>query len=51
MTTLSLFKDSGYEGWDAKIIGAMRNWRYKPYKVGTRSVTVCGMVTFVYEIH
>ncbi|HEX5059994.1 MAG TPA: energy transducer TonB [Kofleriaceae bacterium] len=50
-TTLSLFKASGYDGWDAKIIGAMRNWRYKPYKVGTRSVTVCGMVTFVYEIH
>jgi periplasmic protein TonB len=50
VTSLSLYKSSGYAGWDAAIIGAMRNWRYKPHLIDGRAVLVCGMVTFLYEI-
>lgn len=48
--SLAMFKGSGYPGWDAAILRAMRGWRYKPHRVGNRAVPVCGMVTFVYEI-
>jgi TonB family protein len=50
VTSLAMFKGSGYAGWDAAILGAMRNWRYKPHTIGGRAVPVCGVVTFVYEI-
>jgi TonB family protein len=50
-TELTMFKGSGYAGWDAAILRALQNWRYKPHKIGDRAVTVCGMVTFIYEIH
>ncbi len=50
-TQLTIYKGSGYAGWDTAILRALQNWRYKPHKIGDRAVTVCGMVTFIYEIH
>lgn len=50
VTSLAMFKGSGYAGWDAAILRAMRAWRYKPHRIGKRAVPVCGMVTFLYEI-
>ena len=42
---------AGEEAFDAAILRALQNWRYKPHQIGDRAVTVCGMVTFIYEIH
>ncbi len=50
VSSLTFAKRSGYAGWDAEILAAMRAWRYKPHRIGTRAVPVCGMVTFLYEI-
>lgn len=50
VTSLAMYKGSGYAGWDAAIMAAMRNWRYKPHQIDGRAVMVCGMVTFVYSI-
>ena len=51
VSSLSMYAGSGYAGWDAAILGAMRNWRYRAYQIGGKPVPVCGMVTFMYEIH
>lgn len=50
-TSLAMFKGSGYAGWDRAILAAVQKWRYKPHTIAGRAVTVCGMVTFIYEIH
>lgn len=50
ITNLTMYKGSSYAGWDRAILSALQNWRYKPHKIGQRAVTVCGMVTFIYEI-
>jgi TonB family protein len=51
VTSLSMFKGSGYPGWDRAILAAMRDWRYKAHQIDGKPVSVCGMVTFLYEIH
>ncbi len=50
VASLSFVKSSGYAGWDAAIMRAIRDWRYKPHRVGNLPVAVCGMVTFLYAI-
>lgn len=50
VTSLEMFKGSGYAGWDGAILRAMRDWQYKPYRIGNAAVAVCGMVTFLYAI-
>jgi TonB family protein len=50
ITQLTMFKGSGYPGWDRAILAALQKWRYQPHRIGQRAVRVCGMVTFLYEI-
>jgi cysteine-rich repeat protein len=41
---------TGYADYDAKLLAAVRDWRYRPYTLGTgRPVPACSMVTFVYR--
>ncbi|MBA3539329.1 MAG: hypothetical protein H0T79_06845 [Deltaproteobacteria bacterium] len=39
-----------YPEYDAALAGAIRGWRYDPYRVGGHAVAACGVVTFVYTI-
>ena len=50
VTSLEVTRRSGYSDWDAKLLAALRGWRYRPYQIGGRAVPVCGTVTFNYEI-
>jgi TonB family protein len=43
-------KSSGYPAYDQELLGAIRAWVYKPYKIGGVAVPACGAVTFSYEI-
>ena len=42
-------RSTGYADYDRKIIGAIRRWRYAPYKVDDQPVPVCSAVTFIYS--
>ncbi len=46
---VTTMKSSGYPGYDAKIRGKMRQWRYKPFMVNGKAVPVCTSVTFIYR--
>ena len=39
-----------YPDYDARLVSAVRDWRYRPYQVDGQPVAVCGMVTFIYSI-
>ena len=43
-------KSSGYATYDQELVGAIRAWGYKPYKIDGVAVPACGAVTFSYEI-
>ena len=45
--TLSMIKSSGYAKYDAVVETAMRQWKYRPFRVNGRAVPVCTSVTFV----
>lgn len=47
---VKMLKSTGYTGYDQALSQALTGWHYKPYKIGDRAVTVCGIVTFVYQI-
>ena len=50
ISSVSVAVSTKYDAYDAKLVGAAREWRYKPYTVNGTPVPVCGMVTFVYTI-
>jgi protein TonB len=45
---VSIQKASGYPSYDTAIKTAMKQWRYKPFTVGGKAVSICSTVTFVY---
>jgi hypothetical protein len=42
-------RPTGIAGYDARIMTAIRAWRYRPYTVDDQVVPVCAAVTFVYS--
>ncbi|HEY4243981.1 MAG TPA: energy transducer TonB [Kofleriaceae bacterium] len=36
--------------YDATLLSAVRDWRYRPYMLGSQPVPVCSVVTFIYNI-
>ncbi len=50
VTSTTALKASGYDGYDAAIVKAMRDWRYRPYEIDGRKTAVCGVVTFIYSL-
>ncbi len=50
ISSVSVAATTKYEAYDAKLVSAVRSWRYKPYTVNGSPMPVCGMVTFVYTI-
>ncbi|HET6612595.1 MAG TPA: energy transducer TonB [Kofleriaceae bacterium] len=49
VTSLQLLKSSGFPGYDRQIKSAMRQWRYRPFRVNGKAVPVCTPVTFQYR--
>jgi outer membrane biosynthesis protein TonB len=50
VSALTLEQTSGYRGYDEALDAGLRLWRYRPYQIGGRKVSVCGRVTFIYAI-
>ena len=50
VAAVTMMKSSGYREYDQALSQAMFGWHYKAYEIGGRAVTVCGIVTFVYQI-
>jgi TonB family protein len=50
VASASLSKSTKYPSYDAQLVTAIRDWRYKPFSARGKSVKVCGIVTFVYSI-
>jgi TonB family protein len=50
VSSTTALKPSGYDGYDAAIVHAIHDWRYRPYEVDGRKVAVCGVVTFIYSL-
>ncbi len=44
----SMLRSTGYDAYDAKLLGEMRLWRYRPYKVDGVAAPACTVVTVVY---
>lgn len=42
-------KSTGLAGYDAKIIGALRQWKYSRYMIDDQPLPVCTAVTFIYS--
>jgi len=42
-------KTTGFARYDARLIAAMKQWRYSPYLVDDQPVPVCTAVTFIYS--
>jgi periplasmic protein TonB len=48
--SLSILRSTGYPEYDQRLTSRMRDWRYRPYQVGGRSVPVCTVVRFIYRM-
>jgi hypothetical protein len=42
-------KSTGFPAYDNKILAAMHEWRYRPYKVDGEPVQACTVVSFIYK--
>jgi hypothetical protein len=42
-------RSTGFAGYDARLITAMRQWRYSPYQVDGQPVPVCTQIKFKYR--
>jgi TonB family protein len=48
--TLRVLKSSGYGDYDAKLLGEMRDWRYRAYLVNGKPSPMCTVSVFVYRM-
>jgi TonB family protein len=51
VSSASMLRSTGYDGYDARLVAGVRQWRYRPVMVDGVAVAACGTVTFLYEIH
>ena len=42
-------RSTGLSRYDARIIAAMREWRYTPYLLDGQPIPICSYVTFIYS--
>lgn len=50
VTSVVLLGSTKYPDYDARLVAAVRGWRYRPYQQGGKARAVCGPVTFLYTI-
>ena len=48
VTNVAQLKSTGFTAYDQKIKTAMQGWRYRPYMVNGKQVSVCTAITFIY---
>ena len=49
ISSVKVLKSIGYPAYDDELIGAMKKWRYLPYRAGKEPVPVCTKIDFVYQ--
>lgn len=49
VTKVTLLKSSGYTAYDSVILGAIKQWTYRPYVVHRTAVVVCTAVVIIYD--
>lgn len=47
--SVEMLKSSGFPPYDRKLAAGMRTWRYRPYTLEGKPVSVCTSVTFIYR--
>lgn len=50
VSSVTLRKSTKYAAYDEALVSGARRWRYQPYSEGGEAVSVCGVVTFQYEM-
>lgn len=50
VASAAMARSTGYAAYDRAILGAVRGWRYQPYRVDGEAVPACTVVNFVYRI-
>jgi TonB family protein len=50
ISSVGLAQSTGYPAYDEVLVGAVRRWRYRPYRVNGTPTAACGFVMFHYEI-
>ena len=50
ISSVSVLGSTKYPAYDAKLVAAVRGWRYRAYLVNGRPMPACSTVTFVYTI-
>ncbi len=48
VTRVAVARSTGYPIYDARLVAAIQDWRYRPYTVDGKPVAACGGVTFVF---
>ena len=44
-----IVRSSGHSDYDARLLSAIRNWRYEPYRASGMPVAICTHLTFIYQ--
>jgi TonB family protein len=50
VSSATMMRPTGYPDYDAAILSAVHDWRYRPYTVSGIATAACSAVTFVYTI-
>ena len=45
----NIVKSSGHAAYDAKLLSAIRKWRYEAYRASGMPVAICTHLTFIYQ--
>lgn len=48
--SIRVLKPTGFKSYDDKIVGEVRNWQYKPYRVDGVASPMCTVTMFVYRM-
>jgi len=48
VASVAQLHSTGYASYDADLVRAIRQWRYRPYTANNLAIPVCGVVTFNY---
>lgn len=47
---IRMLRSSGFQDYDAKLLGEIRNWRYRPYRVNGKVSGMCTVSIFMYRM-
>jgi hypothetical protein len=49
VSTIEMMKSTGYGAYDSKLKGGMRGWKFRPFMVNGKAVSICSAYTFIYN--